>query len=52
MCDEDTERDAAEYLKSKLSRREFNTLAAGGVQHIQVGHRRCELPGACLIQVP
>jgi carboxymethylenebutenolidase len=29
MCDEDTERDAAEYLKSKLSRREFNTLAAG-----------------------
>lgn len=28
MCDEDTERDAAEYLKSKLSRREFNTLAA------------------------
>ena len=30
MCDEDTERDAAEYLKSKLSRREFNTLAAGG----------------------
>ena len=29
MCDEDTERDAAEFLKSKLSRREFNTLAAG-----------------------
>ncbi|MCS5565422.1 MAG: dienelactone hydrolase family protein, partial [Methylococcales bacterium] len=29
MCDEDTERDAAEYLKSKLSRREFNTLTAG-----------------------
>jgi len=29
MCDEETERDAAEYLKSKLSRREFNTLAAG-----------------------
>lgn len=29
MCDEDTERDAAEYLKSKLSRRKFNALAAG-----------------------
>jgi carboxymethylenebutenolidase len=29
MCDEETERDAADYLKSKLSRREFNTLAAG-----------------------
>lgn len=28
MCDEDTERSAAEYLKSKLSRREFNTLVA------------------------
>jgi carboxymethylenebutenolidase len=29
MCDEDTEKDCAEYLKSKLSRREFNTLVAG-----------------------
>jgi carboxymethylenebutenolidase len=29
MCDEDTEKDRAEYLKSKLSRREFNTLVAG-----------------------
>ena len=29
MCDEDTGRDAGKYLKSKLSRREFNTLAAG-----------------------
>lgn len=28
MCDEQTERDAAEYLK-KLSRRDFNKLAAG-----------------------
>ena len=29
MCDEGTERDAAEYLKSKLSRRKFNALTAG-----------------------
>lgn len=29
MCDEDTEKDAVEYLKSTLSRRGFNTLAAG-----------------------
>lgn len=29
MCDEETERDAAEHLKSRLSRREFNALAAG-----------------------
>ena len=29
MCDEDIEKDCAEYLKSKLSRREFNTLVAG-----------------------
>jgi carboxymethylenebutenolidase len=29
MCDEDTGKDRAEYLKSKLSRREFNTLVAG-----------------------
>ena len=29
MCDEDTEKDCAKYLKSKLSRREFNTLFAG-----------------------
>ena len=29
MCDEETEKDAAEFLKSRLSRREFNTLAVG-----------------------
>lgn len=29
MCDEDTEKDAANHLTSILSRREFNTLVAG-----------------------
>ncbi len=29
MCDEDTEADAGVYLTSKLTRRKFNTLAAG-----------------------
>ena len=28
MCDEDTERDTAEFLKGKLSRRKFNSMAA------------------------
>ena len=31
MCDEETEKEAKQYLKSSLSRREFNTLAATGV---------------------
>ena len=34
MCDEDTERDAAEYLKYKLSRRDFNALAAGAAMMV------------------
>ena len=28
MCDEDTERDTAEFLKANVSRRKFNSIAA------------------------
>jgi|TARA_B110000037_G_scaffold57005_1_gene69540 hypothetical protein len=30
---------------------QHHTAAAGVVPHLQVGHQRCELPGACLVQV-